>query len=260
MSLKILESNNYKMFELLSFNRDVKKVTALTQSMKLHGWISAYPMNVKPNGNGKFKIKDGHHRFEVACRLGIPVKYVTCNDAATIYELDKATNKWSMTDCLTSYCRAGKIEYIKVKTYCDETGINLSSAVSMLAGNSAGTGNYNQRFREGEYKINQKSRHAETIKDLVLCCKKHGIKFYNTNLLVQAFSKVAWVEQFSAERMKLKIKKFSPLMEKKANLDQYLTMLEEIYNRQSHSKIPLKYFAMEKAKERAAALPSKSLS
>lgn len=250
---KVLESNNYKLFELLSFNRDVKKVNALTKSMEEHGWISAYPMNVKANGNGKLKIKDGHHRFDVACRLGIPVKYIICNDTSTIYELDKATNKWSMSDCLTSYCRASKIEYLKVKTYCDETGIGLSNAVSMLSGHTAGTGNFNQEFREGTFKVRENSNHAEIVKEMVLCCKKYGIKFCNTNLLVHAFSKIAWVDQFDLSKMKVKIKKFPFVIEKKANLDQYLTMLEELYNRQSQSKIPLKYLATEEAKKRSLA-------
>ena len=104
---QILTSNNPKLFELLSFNRDVNKVKKLTASMTKHGWISAYPMNVVMNGNGKFKIKDGHHRFEIACRLGIPFKYVICDDKSTIYELDGATNKWSTIDTLVSYCRDG---------------------------------------------------------------------------------------------------------------------------------------------------------
>lgn len=257
MPAKILESNNYRMFELLAINRDVSRINTLMESMKNHGWINSKPMSVIQNGNGKLIIKDGHHRFEVAQRLGIPVKYVIDTDSSTIYELDKSTNKWSLKDCLTSYCRAGKIEYLKLKTYCDETGIGLGNAASMLTGQSAGSGNYQQLFRTGNYKTNPKSNHAEVVKDLVLCCKKHGIKFYNTDLLVQAFSKIAWVDQFSAEHMKNKIKNFAPLIEKKANLDQYLVMLEDIYNRKCQSKIPLKYFAMEKAKERSA-ISSKS--
>ena len=247
---QILESNNYRMFELLAFNRDVKKINSLMESMTEHGWINAYPMNVAINGNGKLKIKDGHHRFEVAQRLGIPLKYVVCKDDSTIYELDKATNKWSMSDCLTSYCRAGKIEYAKVKEYCDETGIGLSNATSMLAGNSAGTGNFYSGFREGTFKIKANNPHAEIVKELVLCCKKYGVEFYNTNLLVHAFSKIAWVDKFNLNQMKSKIKSFAFVMEKKANLDQYLNMIEEIYNRQSRSKIPLKYMAEEAAKKR----------
>lgn len=251
---KIQEEKESRLFELLAFNRDVKKIKALEDSMKKYGWISAYPMNVMANGCGKLKIKDGHHRFEVAQRLGIPFKYVVCNDESTVRELDKATNKWTLSDCLTSYCREGKIEYLKVKKYCDETGINLSSAISILAGNSASSkGNWLTRFRDGSYSINTKSKYADILKDLVLCLKDNGIKFYNNAYLVQALSRISFVDQFSASRLKSKIKSFAPFIEKKANLDQYLTLLEDIYNRQSRDKIPLKFLSDEKAKERAVA-------
>lgn len=250
MSKKVLESNNYRMFELWEVNRDVNKIKKLTQSMKTYGWIDSKPMSVIQVGNGKYKIRDGHHRFYIAESLGIPVKYVVDTDSATPYELDDSTNKWSMLDCLTSYCRAGKVEYLKVKTYCEDTGVGMALAASMLMGESAGSGNYHESFRRGTYKANPHSNHAEIVRGIVLCLKQSGVKFYNTTHLVQAISKCAWVDQFSSDHLKSKIKKYAYVMEKKANLDQYLTMLEEIYNRQSQQKIPLKYFAIEKAKER----------
>jgi hypothetical protein len=249
--IKVMETNNYRLFELLPLNRDVVKTKVLMESMRKYGWINSKPVSVIQNGNGKLKIKDGHHRFEVAQRLGIPIKYVIDKDDSTIYELDSSTNKWSMLDCLTSYCRAGKIEYLKVKAYCDETQISLGNAVTMLGGQTAGTGNFYSGFREGRFKVRENCNHASVVKDLVLCCKNNGVKFYNHNLLTQAFSKIAWADQFDLSHMKSKIKNFTFLFQKKANLDQYLTMLEEIYNWKSRSTIPLKYFAIEKAKERS---------
>lgn len=253
MTAKVEESINYRMFELLDTNRDAVKVKALMESMRQHGWINSHPMSVFRNGNGKLKIRDGHHRFDVAQRLGIPVKYVVDDDDATVYELDKCTNKWSLQDCLVSFCRSGKIEYIKVKTYCEETGISLSHAAAMLSGCSAGSGNYHESFRNGTYMVNKNSNHAALVKELTLHCKNCGVKFYNTSLLTMALSRIVRVDQFDISRMKTKIKLFSSLMERKANLEQYLDMLEDIYNRQNRQKIPLKYLAIETAKERSVA-------
>lgn len=253
MAVKINETNNYRMFELLNINRNVTKTKHLLESMKKHGWINSKPMSVIHNGNGKMIIKDGHHRFEVAQRLGIPVKYVVDTDSATIYELDKSINKWSLNDFLTSHCRDGKIEYLKLKAYIDETGINISSSASMLMGQSAGSGNCQIPLRNGTYKANDKCNHANIVKDIVLCLKKYGVKYYNNDFLVQAISKVAWVDQFDHNVLKQKIKVFSHLIDKKANVDQYLTLLEEIYNKQSRTSIPLKFFAVQKAKERRVA-------
>lgn len=250
MASKVLESNNYGMFELWEFNRDVTKTKKLTQSMKTHGWINSKPMSVVQMPNGKLRIKDGHHRFDIAQRLGMPVKYVIDTDNSTPNELYETYNPWSLLDSLTSYCRAGKEEYLKVRDYCEETRISLALAASMLIGESAGSGNYRESFRQGTFKVNPRSNHAEIVKAMILCMKKNGVKFYNNNLLVQALSKCVWLDDFSSDHLNSKIKNFAFMVEKKANLEQYLEMLEEVYNRQSRIKIPLKYLALEKAKER----------
>ena len=250
MGKQILESNNYAKFELTTFNRDADKTKLLEESLRTHGWIDACPLHVVRNGEGKLQIKQGHHRFNAARKLGIPIKYVECNDNATIHELEKTAKQWNMADYLTSYCRVGLPEYIKVREFCDETGISISPAISMLGGHSAGSGNYQKDFKEGTYKTKKECGHAECVKSIILHFKKYGVKFYNAALLVQAVSKVAWLKEFNTSQFKSKVKLYHGIMEKKANLDQYLDMLEELYNRQSRSKVPLKFLAMEEAKRR----------
>jgi hypothetical protein len=247
---QLQETRNYEKFELLNFNRDVKKTRNLEASMKEYGFLSPYPLHVQRNGNGKLKIKAGHHRFYVARQLGIPVKYVISNDDISIYQLEKATNPWSMQDYLESHCRRGLPEYLKVKRYCDETGIPVNLAIAMLGGNTAGTANFTEAFKTGTYKVKGSSSHAEMVKDLVLCLKGCGVKFYNTALLVQGFSRCVWLKEFSVNKMKSKMRTFHGLMEKKADLNQSLIMLEDIYNRQSREKIPLRFLAEEAAKGR----------
>jgi len=237
---------------MTNFNRDVKKTKRLEKSMLKHGWIDACPLHVIRNGSDKLKIKQGHHRFIAAQKIGIPIKYVECVDDATIYELEATTIRWSMEDYLTSHCRTGKKEYLKVRQYCDETGIGLNQAFSMLAGHAAGSGNFQREFKEGDYKVKGTSDHAGIVKDIVLCIKKYGVPFYNTSLLVKAISKIVWVTELSLPQLKSKIKLFPYLFEKKANLDQYLDLLEEVYNRQSRIKLPLKFLALEEAKRRRA--------
>jgi hypothetical protein len=248
--IKVMQTRNYEMFELMPFNRDVEKTRHLERSMSEHGWIDAYPLHVKRNGGTKFLIKAGHHRYHVAKKLGIPVKFVVCDDDATIHELEKSTCSWTMKDYLISYCRLGKEDYIRVKSYCDTTGIGLQNAVSMLGGHSAGSGNFTKAFKDGTFKINDRKKHAETVKGIILHCTACGIKFAPTYLFVQSISKVAQVGGFDIQRFKAKIKTFAQFMEKKANLQQYLELIEEIYNRQAREKIPLAFLATQAARER----------
>ena len=50
------------------------------------------PSSSDKEPSGKAKIKAGHHRFTVARRIGIPVKYVICDELSevTIQELEEA--------------------------------------------------------------------------------------------------------------------------------------------------------------------------
>ena len=187
----ILKTRDYNIFELHEFNRDVRKMANLEASMRRHGFISAYPLHVVRNGK-KLKVKAGHHRLTVAKKLGIPVKYVVCDDVASIHELEAATAHWSILDWLTSYCRAGLADYLEVQKYCTETGINISCAISMLGGNSAGSGNFNKAFKAGTFKI-KTTEHANTVADIVRAIRAHSPGISGNNLVTIAISKIVQV-------------------------------------------------------------------
>ena len=249
---QVQETSNYEKFELLDFNRDVGKTKQLELSMKKFGFRTCEPLDVMRNGNGKLKIRQGHHRLFVARKLGIPVKYVISDDDISIYEIERTRNRWSIMDYLISWCRKGNPHYLAVKEYIEKTGISLSHAISMLGGHSAGSGNFLEVFKIGEYRIKDNRTHADIVASLVVFAKNQNIPFYNGSLLVQAFSKCVWLEEFNVSQMKQKMKVYAGMFEKKANLEKHLELVEDIYNKQSHKKVPLKFLAMEAAKQRNA--------
>jgi len=243
-------SRDYDKFELLQFNRNVNRTKHLESSMSRHGWIDAYPAHVVENGNGKLKIKAGHHRFFVARKLNLPIKFVVCDDDSSIHELEKATTPWRIGDYLESHLRTGNPAYSIIKEYHDRTGISISSCISMLSGETAGSTNKNEMFKRGEIKI-KKTDHAETVAGIVAAMKKAKIKFATNNMLVQAISRIAWVKKFSKTQMIHKIKTFPSLIEKRPNVQSYSEMLSDVYNRQSKTKIPLAFMANETMKKRS---------
>jgi hypothetical protein len=249
---KIMQTKDYTMFKPSSFNRDVVKTKALEASFREHGWIDAYPLHVCQNGGRQYVIKAGNHRFYVAQKLGIPIKYVVSNDRATIHELEGATEPWDLQDYLVSYCREGRKDYISVKKYCNETGISTAAVVSMLGGHGASSNTLSGPIFKGGKFVVKNTTHAENVKDIVLYLRRCGVSFASTLNLVRAISKLVFVPRFDIDHMKHKIKQFASFIEKKATVDQYLDMLEDLYNRQSRQKIPLKFMAIEGAKERSA--------
>ncbi|EHJ49506.1 ParB domain protein nuclease [Solidesulfovibrio carbinoliphilus subsp. oakridgensis] len=247
---KVLETRNYGMFALHNLNRDVDKITKLEKSMKANGWIPAYPMHVVREG-GHLKIKGGHHRFEVAKKLGIPVKYVVCDDKATIHELEDATTPWDWQDHLTSHVRNGNVNYLKVKKYQDETGIPLTCVVSMLGGNTAGSGNHTKAFKSGTFKVKD-TAHLAVVADLVAAAKSAGFNGATNRNFVIALSKVAKADGLDLPRLKSKMTAHPYLFQKCTAVDAYLAVLEEIYNRKRSDKVPLAFIANAAARERNA--------
>lgn len=249
MKYEVKSTTNYGLFELAELNRDVEAFKKVEKSMAAFGWIPAYPMHVMKGGNGKYQIKAGHHRFLAAKKLGIPVMYVVCNDPATIHDLEAATVPWSMKHYMQSYVRMGTPQYIAVKEYIEETGVPLGIAVSLLAGESAGSGNKTDAFKRGVYKLGDPT-HANQVKAVILHMKKCGIPFASNSLFVQALSKVLRVDTVDINRLKSKIGTHAAHFEKQPTLQKYLEAIEAIYNRRSNAKAPLAFLANEKAKMR----------
>lgn len=250
-SAKLTATKNYDLFELLRFNRDVMKTKALEKSMKTHGFIAAYPLHVVRNGNGKLKIKAGHHRFVVAKKLGLPVWYVICDDGATIHELENATTKWTLNDYLQSFCRCGMEEYQRVADYMERTGIPTQSAVSLLGGHLASSGQHGPVFKAGVFKITD-NEYAEQVGDVIQHCKRAGFPFACNTLFVLAVSRVMRVTQFSATEFKHKVDLNASMLKRQPHLAGYMEMIESIYNRQRQNKIPLVFLTAQTMKERNA--------
>src|SRR5574343_1880907 len=248
---KLRATRDYSMFENYELNRDIEKVKRLRESMKRYGFIPALPCYVIRNGNGKLRIKSGHHRAAVAQELGLPIYFVIADDSASIYELESSTRPWSTKDFLISHIRSGKNEdYLKVLDYHEKTGIGIQNCISLVAGECAGSNNHMSKFKEGNFKSGD-FRHAAMVKDVILHMKQAGIDFAHQTLVVNAISKVLMLKEFDAQLFKHKITTFSALFVKKQNLQQYLELIEEIYNfRQSKQRLPIAFLAEQRSRER----------
>lgn len=253
--MRILETNNYNKFVLSPFQRDVKKTWGLEASFRCYGWRDAHPIEVIRQPDGKLMIVAGHHRFYVARKLGMMIKYIEVKEAMQLSVDEGTIQKWTLQQCLEGRVREGLPAYIRVRDYHEKTGIGLSSCISMLAGDSAGSGNWGPQFKDGLYTLGDPT-HANIVGRLVIHCREKGCAVSNAQLLVNAFSKLAWAEGFDPEVMRNKIALYPELLKKQASKDDYVRLLADIYNRKSQTRVPLEHNAEEAARKRSP-LPKK---
>ena len=258
MTQKIHETAEYDKFELLPFNRKVGKIKILEQSMRKYGYLDAYPLHVVKSNNGKMRIKAGHHRFTVARKLGIPIKYVPPFDDGniSIYELEKATNPWSLKDYLTANIQEGHAPYAVIKQYHLRTGISLLCCIALLGGESAGSHNKIDGFKAGTFQLGD-PQNATLVETIINFLKdKCDLMWASNSRLVIAVSRVCWVKEFEPKRFMQKAKDHRYLFEKQPSVEGYTNLIESIYNRQSQNKLPLSFLADEMAKKRNVVITS----
>jgi len=251
-SLHIQVTSDYDKFEMFPSNRDVRKMKPLEDSFRKHGWIPAYPAHVERLPSGKLRIKDGHRRFTIAKKLGIPILYIVTHDDATIPQLEETRTSWSVDDYLQHHVRNGIPPYAIVREYRDRTGIPLGLCIGLLGGQTSAS-NFTKRFKDGTFTVS-KSPLAETVAEIVEVCR--GIsEAAALSLFVQALARCVLVPQFDVERFEKKLRVFGSALVKAPTLDGYTKEIEEIYNCHAPrgKQLNVAFLADQAARERKAA-------
>ena len=243
----IQESSDYSKFTWHNVNRDTK-VKRVSASMKKHGWIDAYPAHAV-RVNGKIKIKAGHHRCEAAKALGLPIKYVLCDDAADIFELEQATIPWSVRDFVVGNARSGKSAYVEILEYHERTGINISLSIGLHCGSVSGGNVYIDLAKRGELRIANRSLPAK-VADMVAHMKRCCVQRPAERLLVSAIATIVQLDGLDVSRLKSKIKMSPDMVFKCAGMSETFRMLEDVYNRRATSseRVPLAFLCEEFAR------------
>jgi hypothetical protein len=231
---------DFSIFEFHEQNRLLVKDGAfvprkdLLLSMKQHGFRPSQPISVYKDKTGKLRIFDGHNRFITAQALGLPVCYQVFPEefAVTPLEYSRGQKAWSMQDVAEAVATENE-DYAEVIAYCKHTNVPISSAFSMFAGESASSNNARNKVTRGDFKIADRknpARAAQVIQALEGVCE-----FATTRNLVGAISKCLFVDLFHVPRMVDKIERYPELIKKQRSLDEYISMLDLIYNRNSKS-------------------------
>lgn len=255
---KLQRTRNYSQFSFARENRPVDVLNLkpqhrkLRESLQRYGFLPSFPLMVSCT-NGKFIIKDGQHRFTFAREFGLEVYFVVDDTDVSISDINQAQVGWSPRDHAMSWANQGHEDYRKAIQFADEWTLPIGTAFSMLAGTIVFK-NVQDRFHEGRFKIralDTATRVAQCFSEL--CKLRKGIRHQN---LLTAIWACCHVEYFDENRIIQTVQRRPDQLYNAGTRDQFLALLEDLYNFNRKTREPLKFDADQAMKNRNPAAQS----
>ena len=230
-------SKDYTLFSSLEGNRTINKLhlKRLKKSMTDNYLFTVITVNEN------YQIIDGQHRFNAIRELELPVNYVICKGYGLkeIQVLNQNSKTWNADDYLTGYCNLGNKQYLKYKEFKDRYGFGHNETMSMLTGYTSGSGSVIDDFRRGNFRITHlKEARAKADK---ICLFKDLYKGYKRRAFIYALLELMDKEQFEFTEFLSKVKLQPSALTDCKDREQYISLIEEIYNYKRRLKVNLRY-------------------
>lgn len=225
-------TKNYDLFVMTPFNRDLRILDTLVESMTKYGFDPGIPLRVVLDALGRLVITMGHHRFTVAKMLGLEVYYVISPNDIDIFWLERNSRQWNGEDFTKGRARGGDKGAQRVLEFAEEFDIPLSCATSMVGGEGAGSGNKAKDMMHGTFVVGDLGGAYEVGTMVRFFQESCGVEFANRSRFVKALDRVMSTPAYDENRMKVKAKQYYKTNQAKRGRDihDYMLLLEDIFN------------------------------
>lgn len=238
-------TTEYDQFKYITGNRDLNKrsYAKLINSMQEEQLI--IPIIVNENK----EIVDGQHRFYVCKELGKPVYYIEI-PGYSIEQVKRAnmvSSVWTKEDFLSMHVDNQRPVYLKIKQYLDESNINLSDIINLIATIQGKTNDIvSKAFESGNLNLSD-TDYLKIEAFLEALSDFKEFDFFKTRQFVRAFMKLYFHDHYDHSRMKDRIQKRKRYIVKRNTIDDYLSLLtKDVYSFGAVKK-PLYYDAEKKS-------------
>ncbi len=234
----VLMTEDYSIFGTLDGNRNINvpNLRALKRSIeKEHLQI---PIIV----NEKLQIIDGQHRFNACKELKKPIYYIIVKGygLSQVHKLNAISRKWSFDDYLDGYANMGNEDYIKARTFKQKYGFGTSETMALLLGyNSLAGDDARKNFLSGNFKI--KSLHDAEAKAEKIMMIKPYYNGYLRRSFIGAMLKLFSLDNFDFSVFLQKLKYQSTKLVDCTTSDQYLLIIEDIYNYRARGRNKVRF-------------------
>jgi hypothetical protein len=186
--------------------------------------------------NERYEIIDGQHRFDAIKELGLPLHYIICKGYGIreVQLLNANSKNWNAEDYIDGYCDMGFQNYILFREYKNKYQFGYNECMVLLTGQKD-----TKSFYEGKLKINY-LQEAERRGDLILNIEPF-YKGFRRRAFVLCINTLLNNDNFSFTEFIAKLRLQPTSLIDCPTVNQYMSLIEEIYNYKRRDKINLRY-------------------
>lgn len=221
---EIQKSKDYSMFKTLDGNRTINRVHLERLKKSMAEQYLLCPIIV----NNKYEIIDGQHRFQAAKDLGLPVYFFIVRNygLSEVQRFNSNQKNFGYEDFLQGYCDLGFEDYVILREFKSKYGLDWNSAFLFLTGESSSR--MGDKFKNGEFKIKDLKK-ADLLANRLVDFAKH-YEGWKRRSFVLAFHRMATSKKYDHLQMLAKLKYLSAKLVDCVDAEDYLSLLESIYN------------------------------
>ena len=237
---EIFETKDYSIFKFRDDNRVIRTnhVKKLANKMRNRGWLPASVVTI----NGSGDVIDGQHRVKAAIETNTPVRYKVVRGAGVdeMTEMNTLQVNWSPFDHLHKFVVRGVPSYITFDKFVKEFPMFKYTEIAMFLNNNQST-IQRDTFENGQWEVKSVSKAREWANN-ILQLKEYGEKFFNRAIFVRAMIKVMSNKpEFVFDEFLHKVKLRPMNFKQCGTVDQYVEMIEDIYNYRRSDKLNLRF-------------------
>ncbi len=142
----VYQTTNYELFHHIKGNRECRFDKDLNVKVSQINLLPYQPIIVDKD----FGIIDGQHRLEVARANNLPISFIIFEGDAdkALISLNTCRKNWQQSDYMEYYANKGYTEYINLKKYKEDYGLNISNAILLYSCGKTGS----TEFKNGKLK------------------------------------------------------------------------------------------------------------
>jgi hypothetical protein len=237
---EIFETKDYSIFKFREDNRPIipNHVKKLAKRMSERGWLPTSVVTI----NGSGDIIDGQNRVTAAMSVGCPIRYKVVKGAGSdeMTEMNTLQKNWSPFDHLHKFVVKGNKNYVVFNNFITDYPMYKYTEVAMFLNNSMSSVK-RDTFESGEYVVKNEKKAREWANN-ILELKPYFEKYYNKSIFVRAMVKIMsnkkdFVFEEFLHKVKLRPMKLVPC----GTVEQYVEMIEGIYNYMRKDKVNLRF-------------------